>query len=206
VEQTTSKYRTSEGTTDDVRQATFRAGNKNEQLAVIEKTAKENGIWFNDISFVGEFFSKGGENEVYFSPAKNKVYKINNFKYAGDDVSNFFERIDAHNKLFGNVPYTVIGFTKNSVGEICAILEQPYVEAEREATEEEIVSYMQSSGFKSNGTDDFSNAQYNVFDAVPNNVLFGKDGRLYFIDTQILYDNQEKNIPNITSEISNNLC
>ena len=29
------------------------------------------------------------------------------------------------------------------------------------------------------------NEQYEIFDAVPNNVLYGIDGQLYFIDTQI---------------------
>lgn len=29
------------------------------------------------------------------------------------------------------------------------------------------------------------NEDYEVFDAVPNNVLYGIDGHLYFIDTQI---------------------
>ena len=33
--------------------------------------------------------------------------------------------------------------------------------------------------------DEYHNDQYEVFDAVPNNVLYGIDGDLYFIDTQI---------------------
>ena len=31
------------------------------------------------------------------------IYKLNNFKYAGDDLNNFFIRISAHNKFFSNV-------------------------------------------------------------------------------------------------------
>ena len=35
--------------------------------------------------------------------------------------------------------------------------------------------------------DEFHNAEYEVFDAVPNNVLYGIDDKLYFIDTQIRF-------------------
>ena len=33
--------------------------------------------------------------------------------------------------------------------------------------------------------DDYHNSEYEVFDIVPNNVLYDIDGDLYFIDTQI---------------------
>jgi hypothetical protein len=185
MERTTPDNQSGESAAGYVRQATVGAGSKAGQLDVIEKTAKEKGVWIDSPSSLGDYFSEGGENEVYFNPPGNKVYKVNNFEYAGDDVLNFFDRIDAHNELFGNVPYKITGFTRNRKGEVSAILEQPYVEAEREATEDEIASYMESLGFEANGIDDFSNGKYNVFDAVPNNVLVGKDGRLYFIDTVI---------------------
>ena len=53
---------------------------------------------------------KGGENEV-FHDGKSSVIKLNNFEYAGDDLENFFIRINAHNKFFSNVPYQMIGFS-----------------------------------------------------------------------------------------------
>lgn len=36
----------------------------------------------------------------------------------------------------------------------------------------------------------FSNGRYDIFDALPNNVLVGNDGHLYFIDT-IIYKSQD---------------
>ena len=57
--------------------------------------------------------------------------------------------------------------------------------AEREATEDEIAAYMQALGFEMDYYDEYHNSDYEVFDAVPNNVLYGIDGDLYFIDTQI---------------------
>lgn len=77
------------------------------------------------------------------------------------------------------------GFAYNSCREFSAVLTQPHIQAEREATEDEIAEYMQALGFEMDYIDEFHNEQYEVFDAVPNNVLYGIDGDLYFIDTQI---------------------
>lgn len=77
------------------------------------------------------------------------------------------------------------GFSYNSRQEFSAVLTQPYILAEREATEDEIVEYMEALGFETDYIDEFHNDQYEVFDAVPNNVLYGIDKDLYFIDTQI---------------------
>ena len=44
---------------------------------------------------------------------------------------------------------------------------------------------MQALGFEMDYYDEYHTALYEVFDAVPNNVLYGIDGNLYFIDTPI---------------------
>ena len=143
-----------------------------------------NNLWI-DLSHLNiTYMDKGGENEV-FHDGKSSVIKLNNFEYAGDDLENFFIRINAHNKFFSNVPYQMIGFSYNSRQEFSAVLTQPYILAEREATEDEIVEYMEALGFEMDYIDEFHNDQYEVFDAVPNNVLYGIDKDLYFIDTQI---------------------
>lgn len=130
------------------------------------------------------YLDKGGENEVFYDGAAT-VYKLNNFDYAGDDLENFFIRMSAHNNFFSNVPYQMIGFFYNSQQEFCAVLTQPYIKAEREATEDEISKYMKALGFEIDYIDEYHNKQYEIFDVVPNNVLYGIDGDLYFIDTQI---------------------
>ncbi|MCF2738637.1 hypothetical protein [Bacteroides caecigallinarum] len=147
--------------------------------------ANSNNLWISLSKLNVEFLSKGGENEVYTGNKDNIVIKLNNFEYAGDDLENFFIRINAHNKLFGNVPYQMIGFAYNSQQEFCAVLIQPYILAEREATEDEIATYMKALGFEMDYYDEYHNSEYEVFDVVPNNVLYGIDGDLYFIDTQI---------------------
>ena len=159
-------------------------GYKGRQIKELIVFANANNLWI-DLSHLNiTYMDKGGENEV-FHDGKSSVIKLNNFEYAGDDLENFFIRINAHNKFFSNVPYQMIGFSYNSRKEFSAVLTQPYILAEREATEDEIAEYMEALGFEMDYIDEFHNDQYEVFDAVPNNVLYGIDKDLYFIDTQI---------------------
>lgn len=159
-------------------------GYKGRQIERLKQFATIHNLWINlhELSFT--FLSKGGENEVFYDGILS-VVKLNNFDYAGDDLTNFFIRIEAHNLFFSNIPYEMIGFAYNSQNEFCAVLVQPYVRAKREATENEIQHYMESLGFIMDYPDEYHNEQYEIFDAVPNNVLYGIDGQLYFIDTQI---------------------
>ena len=146
--------------------------------------ADSNRLWLSPGTLRLTFLSKGGENEVFYDGAAT-IVKLNNFEYAGDDLENFFIRIRAHNRFFANVPYRLVGFARNSRGEFCAVLTQPYVKARREATEDEIAHVMQALGFEMDYPDEYHNTEYKVFDVVPNNVLCGIDGELYFIDTQL---------------------
>lgn len=157
---------------------------KRGQIEELISFANSTSLWidFNNISTI--YLDKGGENEVFYDGAAT-IYKLNNFEYVGDDLENFFIRISAHNKFFSNVPYQMIGFAYNSQHEFCAVLTQHYIMAEREATEDEIADYMEALGFEMDYIDEFHNKEYEVFDAVPNNVLYGIDNDLYFIDTQI---------------------
>lgn len=180
-------------------QAAYIARRKKETAGTLEPTesykrgqtkelidfANSNNLWISLSELNVELLSKGGENEVYTGNKDNIVIKLNNFEYAGDDLENFFIRINAHNKLFGNVPYQMIGFAYNSQQEFCAVLIQPYILAEREATEDEIATYMKALGFEMDYYDEYHNSDYEVFDAVPYNVLYDIDKDLYSIDTQI---------------------
>ena len=157
---------------------------KRGQIEELISFADLNCLWIDFNNFPVIYLDKGGENEVFYDGAAT-VYKLNNFEYAGDNLENFFIRITAHNKFFGNVPYQMVGFAYNSLHEFCAVLIQPHIKAEREATENEIADYMQALGFEMDYLDEFHNDQCEVFDAVPNNVLYGIDRELYFIDTQI---------------------
>ena len=181
LEQAACIVRKEKETTGNAEQTESYKGRQIKELIVF---ANANNLWI-DLSHLNiTYMDKGGENEV-FHDGKSSVIKLNNFEYAGDDLENFFIRINAHNKFFSNVPYQMIGFSYNSRQEFSAVLTQPYILAEREATEDEIAEYMEALGFEMDYIDEFHNDQYEVFDAVPNNVLYGIDKDLYFIDTQI---------------------
>ena len=181
LEQATCITRRSKEATGEVEPT---EGYKGRQIKELIVFANANNLWIHLSHLNITYMDKGGENEV-FHDGKSSVIKLNNFEYAGDDLENFFIRINAHNKFFSNVPYQMIGFSYNSRQEFSAVLTQPYILAEREATEDEIVEYMEALGFEMDYIDEFHNDQYEVFDAVPNNVLYGIDKDLYFIDTQI---------------------
>ena len=102
----------------------------------------------------------------------------------------FFERIAIHNQLFPDCEYILIGFAENRDGRTCAVLRQPFILSQCEATQQEINEEMERLGFHKEQDDGyFTNSDYDIFDAVPNNVLKGDDGHLYFIDTIIFKSN-----------------
>ena len=65
------------------------------------------------------------------------------------------------------------------------MLRQPFIHSQREATQQEIDEELVRLGFHKELDGYFTNGDYDIFDAVPNNVLMGADGHLYFIDTII---------------------
>ena len=166
---------------------------KGVQIAQLVKWAKENHLWF-DTDRLGNYGDRGSENEVYLSTNKNIVYKLNDFRYSDDNLTPFFERIKAHNLYFPDCKYRLIGFSENQSGKPCAVLTQPYIISNREATENEIKNELFRLGFTPQFDGEYySNSIHDIFDASPNNVLVGIDGNLYFIDT-IIYKSGNKNI------------
>ena len=166
---------------------------KGVQIHALYKYAIEHECWFDSIGELGVFSDRGSENEVYISHDRRTVYKLNDFRYSDDNLQPFFERINAHNLYFPECAYDLIGFAHNQKGDVCALLTQPFIIAKREATEEEIMNAMLYMGFTPclNG-EYFTNGEYDIFDALPNNVLVGIDDNLYFIDT-IIYRSEKDN-------------
>ena len=119
---------------------------KGVQIARLTDFAKKNNCWINDNSILGTFEDRGSENEVYLSPCKNIVYKLNDFRYSDDNLTPFFDRIKAHNTYFPDCAYTLIGFAENRDGKTCAVLSQPYIISGREATAISILSIPLSIG------------------------------------------------------------
>ena len=157
---------------------------KGVQINGLKKWAIKNGCWIDDRNILGEFSDRGSENEVYMDSVKEVVNKLNDFRYADDNLELFFQRMDIHNKLFPDCAYTLQGFSENLDGKFCAVISQPFIRAVREASIEEIAGALSLMGFTPQQEGEyFSNGEVDIFDALPNNVLYGIDGNLYFIDT-----------------------
>ena len=163
---------------------------KSVQLVRLKEWAQEQGCWYEDRSQFGEFFDRGSENEVYLSPDQNNIIKLNDFRYSDDNLTSFFERINAHNKYFDACPYRMIGLGENSDGKVCAVLVQSFVHSVRLATKQEVHDEFIRLGFRPEDNGEYyTNGQHDIFDAVDGNVLMGDDGHIYFIDT-IIYESE----------------
>ena len=166
----------------------------------LEKEAKNNGVWLG-VSHLDDKELKHdqrltgtSENDVYLNSDGKTLTKLNNLSYVKGteydrNLNALIDRFNSHNELFPNVAYTIKGFMHNKVGYPSLVLEQSYIDAERNATQEEINKYLTDAGFRpdgvrswSNGHEVWSNGKYELFDARPANVLKGKDGNLYFVD------------------------
>lgn len=157
---------------------------KGVQINGLKKWAIENGCWIAHKDVLGEFSDRGSENEVYMDSANEIVNKLNDFRYADDNLESFFQRITIHNRLFPDCAYTLQGFSQNTEGQICAVISQAFIRAERETSIEEIAGALALMGFKPQFEGEyFTDGNVDIFDALPNNVLYGIDGNLYFIDT-----------------------
>jgi hypothetical protein len=142
---------------------------KAELLGTLERLAKRNGAWIERpeelISF--EVIGKGFENEVFPSINGNDVIKFNNLSVSGT-LDNFLDRIKAHNEFAPNAAYKIIGFAENGMGEVCVVLEQPYVRDAELATQDEIDNWLSKHGFTKSDNltsglkDGWTNGKYNI--------------------------------------------
>lgn len=159
---------------------------KSVQLVRLKQWALEQGCWFNDSNQFGDFFDRGSENEVYLSAHGTEIIKLNDFRYSDDNLTPFFERIEAHNMYFPDCAYTMLGFAENKEGHVCAVLEQPFIADARLATTQEIHDEFIRLGFHVEDEGGYyTNGQHEIFDAVDGNVLIDNEGHMFFIDTII---------------------
>jgi len=167
----------------------------------LTKHAKQNRVWLDrsylkDKTLIHDYKEFGtSENDIYRNPDGKTLTKLNNLSYVKSSAHecNLYALIDrflSHNTLFPGISYKIKGFMENKHGNPSLVLKQSIVDAERNATLEVIGNYLAERGFQrdglrawSNGHFVWSNGVYEFFDARPANVLTGKDGNLFFIDS-----------------------
>ena len=116
------------------------------------------------------------------------VIKLNNFGLlpkSATSLAGFVHRLVSHNNLFPEDAYTIIGFTLNSNNEPCVVLSQPYIKAERYATDEEIDDFLEKHGYTVDMDDIWFDGTYEISDVKPTNVLVDKNDNLHFIDAVV---------------------
>ena len=150
-----------------------------------EQYAKENGMWIpmHEVFDLGTPGPSGNENDTYVS--NDIVYKVNNLLNSGSIVK-LLEKISWHNILFYDTYYTLYGFTGFDGRTVMPILQQRLVKNAVLAMPIEIDTYMAAIGFtKINNEGRYANADYEVWDVVPRNILKDNDGDIYVVDAEI---------------------
>lgn len=158
-------------------------------LRHVVQRAKSLGTWIERIEdYVGNMIGNGQENDVFISKDNLYAIKLNNFALlspSATSLNGFIHRLIAHNELFPDDAYFIIGFSYNSIGEPCVVLKQPFIEPLRYATDEEIDEFLESHGYTVDIDDIWFNGQYEISDVKSSNVLVDLDGNLHFIDAVV---------------------
>ena len=164
--------------------------------------AKDNGFYIDPKTFsrFGEkYHGHTGESIVYIDKRNGRVVKIKDpfakGAMKGDTPENILDEVLAHNELFPNTPYTLLGISEH-LGDVRLVLEQPFVDtAWDEATEADIAAYLQERGFNKSDKYSYTDGKVTVTDVTGENVLKDADGNLYFIDPIIRIDTTDSKQP-----------
>lgn len=172
----------------------------------LEKFAKEQGKWVNDVDTklekkkYGKRIGHGSEAWVY---RKGKDTVIKSRSLTGyETIQDALRSIELHNKLFPETAMKVVGFGESD-GEFTVILEQSFVEGAF-ATNEDIAAFIKEK-FKDTkedpsveGNTSYKNNEYLLQDLKPQNVIVkvvNGEKQFYVIDGDF-YDN--RHLLNIT--------
>lgn len=159
---------------------------KDLQIEALEKYAKENDMWYEDVSDFGENTGIGGdENRVFRKENEAFFTKVNNF-IIHETLLEFFDRIAIHNALFPETKIEVLGFLrdKDRNDDFSVVIKQPIVDIneDKEMSEEEIESFMLKKGFEKQSKGTYFNEQFILDDIVNNNIVELKDGSITVLD------------------------
>lgn len=154
----------------------------------IEKYAEQYDCWYSidDVFDLGTPGPSGSENDTYVDRNGGIVYKMNNLIHTGS-FYKLFKRLLLHNSLFPQTTYVLVGFTGYKGRTVYPLLAQRYIENARPASPDEIQAYMLSLGFLQKDDWTYQNADVEISDLKPKNVLVDVDGDLYVIDAEIKF-------------------
>lgn len=178
--------------------------NKRESVAIVG-FAKSNGFFIENLNERYEDTDMGGaEADIYLDPSNHSVVIKDFSPGAHNGFQGVLGRILMHNMLFPETRYEIVSVSQE--GQLATlVLQQPFVEGGRNATQEEIVDYVEAIGFEvtsaKKGVLEASNDEGVILgDLHDGNLLVKEDGTFHLIDPMINYVGAEPfyNFINVT--------
>lgn len=159
------------------------AGWESQAEEILENYAKENNLWVDLIS-KGEPDAIGEESYVWYND--NGIVTKAKSPILQEGLDFLLDSIVVNNRMFPATASKVIGFSRDRYGEFHIVLEQPMIRAERGATKEEVIDYMENLGFRVTGSYVnlvFANEDYVLGDLHKGNALMSANGDIFVIDS-----------------------
>jgi hypothetical protein len=177
---------------------------REEQINKLRVWSYDNGYYIEDYEKLGEFKDKGMESQVYYNSENDSVIKVNDLEFY-DTPLEYFNSIAVHNQLFPEAPYVVKGFTtRQDTFEFAVIVEQPFIRAERGATNLEVFEELSKMGYSKIGENMYTNGRYTIEDLHEGNILVDKNSNLFFIDPVVRINTENNTIRSVQKQFTGN--
>jgi hypothetical protein len=173
----------------------------------LKKWAKKNNLYVEDYRDIFNFelteYEPGSESTVFAGVESKYVYKVTNGGPWAPTWTEFFNRIAAHNLLFPDTRYEVVGFTESDI-DFGVILKQPLINyLDGVSNPEELDNEMLKLGYtKGKKYGQWINEEDGVIldDLHQGNVVYGPSGAIQFIDPIIDFMPNSKLLKEITDD------
>lgn len=194
---------------NDIRANSSSTGTQQQRLDSENKAAlqyaKDNDLWYDDFYSLGKSIPGAGvENTLAIDDLGEYILKSNNLMLNEGSVLKLINRTLAHNAVFPETGYELVGFTGIDNGTkaptIQVILKQKYEKNARQATQEEIDEFMEKSGYKKDG-EEFEKGDIIIGDLRPRNVLVSESGNIAVIDPFVDFNDQLKNLNDVQDNV-----
>jgi hypothetical protein len=194
---------------NDIRRNRSTAGTQQQRLDSENKAAlqyaKDNDLWIDDLYSLGKHLPGAGvENTLAIDSKGEYIFKSNNLMLNEGSVTKLLDRTQAHNAIYPETAYELVGFTGIDNGSskaptVQVIIKQKYIADARQATQEEIDQFKKDSGYTKDG-EEFEKDNIIIGDLRPRNVL-NKDGVIYVIDPFVDFNESLKNLNDVQDNL-----
>ncbi len=165
--------------------------------------AKENNVWFDSLSDLASPLGGGGaENTLAYNEKDGYVYKSNNLFFNEGSVLKLLNRTQAHNAIFPEIAYQLVGFTgidngRDRVPLVHVIIKQKYLTDARQTRTEETDRHMSELGYLKD-EDTYDQGEIMIGDLSPRNILVA-ESVIYPIDPIIDFGDSLSNLNEVQS-------